>query len=270
MQMKTKNLYILKLGGSLLTDKTKPKSIRHDVLSRVTQEIVEADEKLLLIHGGGSFGHPIAKKYKISDGIVKSIVNQTLGLTETHYKMNELNSIILKSFLKKSFPCLPIQTSSSFIQDNQQITSHAIKIIETTLDLDILPILYGDILLDVSGNFSILSGDHIIYLLCRDLQRYKVSKVIFAMDIDGIYIQDENEEYGYKLANIIHKTELQNLELANLENKIDVTGGIKGKIKAIEKVLELKIPIQLINGLIEGYIYSALKNTTINCTTILS
>ena len=268
--MKAKNLFILKLGGSLLTDKTKPKSIRHDILNQVTQEIVDADEKLILIHGGGSFGHPIAKKYKISDGIDKKIVNQILGLTETHYTMNKLNSIIFKSFLKKSYPCLPIQTSSSFIQDNQQITSHTIKIIETTLDLDILPILYGDILLDSSGSFSILSGDHIIYLLCRDLQRYKVSKVIFAMDIDGIYIKDENEENEYKLAKIIYKNELQNLELANLENKIDVTGGIRGKIKAIEKILEFKIPIQLINGLIEGYIYSALKNVTINCTTILS
>lgn len=268
--MKAENLCILKLGGSLLTDKTKPKSIRHDILNQVIQEIVDADEKLILIHGGGSFGHPIAKKYKISDGIDKSIINQILGLTETHYTMNKLNSIIFKSFLKKFYPCLPIQTSSSFIQDNQQITSHAIKIIETALDLDILPILYGDILLDVSGSFSILSGDHIIYLLCRDLQRFNVSKVIFAMDIDGIYIKDENEENEYKLAKIIYKNELKNLELANLENKIDVTGGIRGKIKAIEKILEFKIPIQLINGLIEGYIYSALKNATINCTTIIS
>ena len=263
-------IYILKLGGSLLTDKQKPESIRYDILTRVTQEIINANEKLILIHGGGSFGHPPAKKYKISNGIDKKVVDQILGLSRTHYAMNKFNSIIVKSFLEKHCPVLPIQTSSSFFQDSQQTISQAIDIIEATLDLDIMPILYGDILLNMNGSFSIISGDQIIFLLCRDLKKFEVSKVIFAMDIDGIYIKDKINESNFKLAEIVHKKELNDLELVRMNRKIDVTGGIKGKIKVIEKILEFGIPIQLVNGLKEGYIYNSLKNISINCTTILT
>jgi isopentenyl phosphate kinase len=267
--MEDQKLYILKLGGSLLTDKQKPESIRYEILNRVTQEIIDANEKLILIHGGGSFGHPLAKEYKISNGIDRKIVNQTLGLSKTHFAMNKFNSIIVNSFLENHCPVLPIQTSSSFIQDSQQILSKAINIIEATLDLEIIPILYGDILLNMDSSFSIISGDQIIYLLCRDLKKYKVSKVIFAMDIDGIYIKDKSNESDYKLVDFVHKKELNDLELAKMDRKIDVTGGIRGKINAIDKILEYKIPIQLINGLKEGYIFNSLKNISINCTTIL-
>ncbi|TFG11938.1 MAG: isopentenyl phosphate kinase family protein [Promethearchaeota archaeon] len=262
-------LYILKLGGSLLTDKQKPESIRYEILTRITQEIINTKEKLILIHGGGSFGHPLAKKYKIFDGLDRKVVDQTLGLSRTHYAMNKFNSLIIKSFLDNNFPVLPIQTSSSFIQDSRQTFSQAINIIEATLDLDIMPILYGDILLSMDGSFSIISGDQIIFLLCRDLKNYKVSKVIFAMDVDGIYIKGKKNEKDHKLAEIIHKKELNDLELVKMDRKIDVTGGIEGKIKAIETILEFEIPIQLINGLKEGYIYNSLKNYSINCTTIL-
>ena len=268
--MDSQKLSILKLGGSLLTDKGKPESIRYETLTRVTQEIIKANERLILIHGGGSFGHPPAKKYKISKGIDQKIEDQILGLSKTHYAMNKFNSIIVKSFLENHYPVLPIQTSSSYIQNSRRTFSQAIDIIEATLDLGIMPILYGDILLNKNGSFSIISGDQIIFLLCRDLQKYEVSKVIFAMDIDGIYIKDNNNENNYKLAEIVPKKQLKNLDLVEMDSKIDVTGGIKGKIKAIEEILEFEVPIQLINGLKEGYIYNSLKNISIMCTTILT
>jgi len=88
-------IILLKLGGSLLTDKNKPFSIREDVVRSVIQQIIDANKKIILIHGGGSFGHPLAKKYNISTGIDSSISNQILGLTETHQSMNKFNSRII-------------------------------------------------------------------------------------------------------------------------------------------------------------------------------
>ena len=74
--MKSSNeIILLKLGGSLLTNKNKPFSIREDVVRNAVQQIIEANDKLILIHGGGSFGHPLAKKYKISKGYDTSIEN---------------------------------------------------------------------------------------------------------------------------------------------------------------------------------------------------
>ena len=93
------NVILLKLGGSLLTEKNKPLSIRKKVVKHTIQQIIEANEKVILIHGGGSFGHPIAKEYEILRGIDPTISNQILGLTQTHNAMVDLNSYLVNQFL---------------------------------------------------------------------------------------------------------------------------------------------------------------------------
>jgi len=266
---KNNNIVILKLGGSLLTDKNKPFSIREDIVKGSVRQIVDAKEKLILVHGGGSFGHPLAKKYSIMNGIDSTIPNQVLGLTETHQSMNEFNSYLIKLFLENKYPVLSIQASSIFIKDSQEISASHMEVIETALDLNILPILYGDIILDKQGSFSIISGDQIILELCKNLDKYTISKVIFTMETDGIYINDNESGDDCILATECYSDQLDNLNLANLGQKIDVTGGIKGKINFIQKICNHDIPVQLINGLKEDYIFKSLKNEKLNCTNIL-
>ena len=262
-------IVLLKLGGSLLTDKNQPFSIREEVVKSAIQQVIDAQEKLILIHGGGSFGHPLAKQYSISKGLNPSINNQILGLTETHQSMNKFNSYLINLFLEKNYPALSIQASSIFIRDLNKISTHSIEIIETALDLNILPILYGDIILDKQGSFSIISGDQIILELCEKLKKYKVSKVIFTMETDGLYINEKNSNGECILATECYSDELERLDLADLGQKIDVTGGIKGKLNFIKQICNYNIPVQLINGLKEGYIHKSLKNQKINCTNIL-
>jgi len=273
MRIKLKNrndIFLLKLGGSLLTDKNKPFSIREDVIKSAVQQIIEANERLILIHGGGSFGHPLAEKFSISKGFDTSIPNQILGLTETHQSMNNFNSYLIDLFLEKKYPALSIQASSIFIKDSFTISTQSIDIIETALDLNILPILYGDIILDKKGSFSIISGDQIIFELCENLKKYQISKVVFVMETDGIFINDEDpKQKSIKLATKLYLGDLENIDLADLGQKIDVTGGIQGKINSIKEICKYNIPVQLINGLKEGYIFKSLKNEMINCTNIL-
>ena len=62
-------LCFLKLGGSLITDKTQPGNDSADVLARVAREIKAAltenpDLKVVLGHGSGSFGHVAAAPYE--------------------------------------------------------------------------------------------------------------------------------------------------------------------------------------------------------------
>ncbi|MFX0043608.1 MAG: type 2 isopentenyl-diphosphate Delta-isomerase [Candidatus Hodarchaeota archaeon] len=259
-------IILLKLGGSLLTDKNEPFSIREDVVKSVVQQIIDANKKIILIHGGGSFGHPLAKKYDISTGIDPSISNQILGLSKTHQSMNKFNSYIINLFLEQNYPALSIQASSIFIKDSQIISTYSIDIIETALDLNILPILYGDIILDKQGSFSIISGDRIIRELCQNLKKYSVPKVIFTMETDGLYIKDNDNESI--LLTVCKSNELDSLKLAALGEKIDVTGGIRGKINSIKEICKYNIPVQIINGLENGNILKALKGQEIKCTEI--
>jgi len=266
---KNKKITLLKLGGSLLTDKNIPFSIREDIVKSAVRQIIDANEKLILIHGGGSYGHPLAKKYSISKGLDTSIPNQILGVAETHQSMVKFNSYIINNFLELNYPVLSIQPSSIFVKDSQDILTKSLDVIETALDLDILPILYGDIILDKQESFAILSGDQIILELCEKLPNYSILKVVFAMESDGLYVIDKKNSENYKLVTQCYSSELNKLNLADLGQKIDVTGGIKSKVDVIKRICQSKIPVQLINGLIEDNIFKSLKNQTLNCTNIL-
>jgi len=74
-------MIILKLGGSLLTDKRRKFSFRFEVMKRVAQEIKESGARLVVVHGGGSFGHPLAVEYKLAEGIVSEEQLRGVALT---------------------------------------------------------------------------------------------------------------------------------------------------------------------------------------------
>jgi isopentenyl phosphate kinase len=265
-----REIKILKLGGSLLTDKNKPFSIRENVVDDAIQQIIQSGEKLILIHGGGSFGHPLAKEFNIFNGINPQIKNQILGLVKTHEAMIQLNSIVIKKLLKNNVPAISIQPSSFFIKKTDNFEIFSTEIIENLLDLDILPVLYGDIVIDANNSFSIISGENIIIELCKNLRKYRIIEVIFAIEKDGLFIEEiEGEQSKIVLCSEVYEDEIDRLKIPNLENKIDVTGGIEGKIKSIKEISAYKIPVQIINGLKENYIYKAIKNKEILSTRII-
>ena len=60
---------ILKLGGSVITDKAADQGIvREADLLRIAKEVSEYRGKMIVVHGAGSFGHTYAKKYGLDMG----------------------------------------------------------------------------------------------------------------------------------------------------------------------------------------------------------
>jgi len=263
---KKNKIVILKLGGSLITEKNQPFSLNEDIIQSCVDQIIENSEKLIVVHGGGSFGHPTARKYKLREGKNDKIESQVFGVAETHFNMTKLNSFIISKFLEKNYSTIEIQSSSIFRNNSKGISEHAIENIERFLNLGITPILYGDIVLDEDISFSILSGDEIIYILCKNLINYKVSKVVFAADIEGIYVKGENKK-KYVVSRI-SSDDIDNLQLADMGTKIDVTEGIHGKLAQIKKIAQLGIPIEIINGTKPKFILKSLKNEKIESTYI--
>jgi isopentenyl-diphosphate delta-isomerase len=88
------------------------------------------------------------------------------------------------------------------------------------------------------------------------------------MENEGLYVKDGDGKA--KLLSEIDVNDLDGLNLADLGHKIDVTGGIKGKIKQIKEICKLGVPVQLINGLNESSILNALTNQKVISTSITS
>ncbi len=58
---------ILKLGGSVVTHKDRPRTPNTEAITRLATEVATAGpRRLIMVHGGGSYGHPLAKEYDIT------------------------------------------------------------------------------------------------------------------------------------------------------------------------------------------------------------
>ena len=99
-------MIILKIGGSILTEKDSAKpEVDYESLERIAGEIEDAlyseemsndlVDGLIIVHGAGSFGHPPAKKYKIGEPFERQeYLSKKLGFAEIQNDVKKLNSII--------------------------------------------------------------------------------------------------------------------------------------------------------------------------------
>ncbi|MEM2263300.1 MAG: isopentenyl phosphate kinase, partial [Candidatus Bathyarchaeia archaeon] len=177
---------ILKIGGSVITDKSKEMSVRMDIISRLADEILEADPKsLIIVHGGGSFGHPVAQKYAIKEGFKDP--SQIIGFAETHHVMTVLNGLFMDALIWRGIPAVSITPSSCILTKNGRIACFEDALLKRLLEMGFIPVLYGDAVLDTELGFTILSGDQITAFLAL---RLNAKNVVIGVDVDGLYDQD--------------------------------------------------------------------------------
>ena len=102
-------LVFLKLGGSLLTDKTRPQALRPMSWRGWPAELAEAlaarpELRLLLGHGSGSFGHVTARQHGTRDGV--RTAEQWRGYAEVSHVASELNRLVVDALWEAGVPAL--------------------------------------------------------------------------------------------------------------------------------------------------------------------
>ena len=96
---------------------------------------------------------------------------------------------------------------------------------------DLIPVTFGDVIHTSENNFSILSGDTIMSMLCTELHP-KFS--IFTTNVDGLYNDMKKGEIVREIR--VDKTDISNIFLEGAikkehsDSSFDVTGGMKRKI----------------------------------------
>jgi isopentenyl phosphate kinase len=233
---------IIKLGGSVITDKSKENCFKHETLDNLVNAIKKANKKNLIIHGAGSFGHILAKKFNLNEGHKTN--DQMLGFSLTHGMVQKLNTLVLDSFQKNGISAVAIPPHSTLILDNHDPLRFDIEIFKEYLDMDFTPVTFGDVVLDKKLGFSICSGDLLMLLLAKNL---KPEKVIFVIDEDGFYTSNPKKDSNAELIENATLDEL-NKFTTSIDEHADVTGGMQGKIDTIKKIAALGIDTILLNG----------------------
>ncbi|HIQ03087.1 MAG TPA: isopentenyl phosphate kinase family protein [Desulfurococcales archaeon] len=268
------NVIVLKLGGSVITDKNVENSIKWGVLKRIGNEIKSAlqhlsgNTKLIIVHGGGSFGHPLASKFKRIKGYYDS--EAFIAIREN---MNTLASIISLLLSCLGLKASHFQSSSLFILNKGRIVKAFLDPITYSLENDIIPILYGDIAVDLSRGYDILSGDSIVAYLAN---YYNAIKILYATDVDGVYTDNPKvnplakriERIIIVKSSIDGKYTISTRVKGDIIPHMDVTGGIYRKILDLAQYARRDLIAYIFNGLIEGNIFRAIINKPEECTVV--
>jgi isopentenyl phosphate kinase len=256
-------MIIIKLGGGLLTDKEEEFSIREDVLKRVAGEIKEgAGEDIIIIHGGGSFGHPLAKRYSLQNGFKDE--GQLEGVVKTRAAMEEFNRTVVESLAEAGLDAVGFQPSACIACRDKRIDRFDTTALEGFLKLGITPVLYGDVVVDEKLGFCILSGDQIIAHLA-DL--ISPGRIILGVDVDGVFTGDPKKGEGRLVEEISPENITEILEhLGAVET--DVTGGMKGKVMELAALAHRGHGSQIVNASVPGRLKKALLGEQVKGTRV--
>jgi isopentenyl phosphate kinase len=217
----TNKLVFLKLGGSLITEKNREATARKDVITRLAAELADIHRsnpnlRLLLGHGSGSFGHVPAKKYNTRTGV--------------------------------HTPEASVSAADS------RISTWNLAPIQSALDANILPVVFGDVAFDSTRGGTILSTEDLFVHLAAPL---RPARILLAGDEDGVYT--DFEAHSEIIPEITSSSDLSHIfEAATVA---DVTGGMAGKVQAMLNLAnqQADCEVRIFSGLVPGNLARALS-----------
>jgi isopentenyl phosphate kinase len=258
-------LTVLKIGGSVITDKSGELAPRTSEIARLTEEIWKSNaRRLIIVHGGGSFGHPAAQRYAIKNGLKED--SQKIGFSETHHVMTMLNGLFMDSLIWHEVPAVSVTPSSCIITESGRIEHFEDATMRALLNMGFIPVLYGDPVIDSKLGFAILSGDQLVSALAI---RFNAGRIVFGVDVDGLYDADPKVEKTAKMFKHLNQEELR-----KLQNKLcgptgcDVTGGMLGKVMELLPAVEKGIPVTIVNASKPGNVCRVLEGRPVEGTLI--
>ena len=261
-------MIILKIGGSILTNKDAVSEVDTKSLKRIASEIKSSLDnsfkELIIVHGAGSFGHPPAKKYKIGERFDESEYPQKrIGFCETQNAVKKLNMYICEAFIDEGLPVVAIPASSFMRATNKRITEGNLDCFKRYLDKGFIPVIYGDVVLDEELEICVISGDQLIQYLAKNLNP---DMVVLGTDVDGVY--NKNPKTHDDAIFFDKFSSLDDLDTFEGTTNVDVTGGMVGKIKELLYLADLGIESKIINAEVENNVFKVLENEKVKGTVI--
>jgi isopentenyl phosphate kinase len=255
-------LILLKLGGSLITDKLKPFTLREDVLKRLCTEIRDARQEknmaLIIGHGGGSFPHTSATKYQTQKGYVNK--DSKKGLSVVCNDAAKLNRLVVEELISAGENAISVQPSACCITNKGKITDWSLNNIKKTIKDGYIPVPYGDAVLDKSNGCCIVSTEEILGYLSKELG---AKRIILAGKVDGVL-----DSKGNLIDEINHKNFKEVKKHIHGSDAADVTGGMITKVEEMLSLANNGIESIIINGLKPGLVKNALLGKKVRGTVI--
>jgi isopentenyl phosphate kinase len=210
--------------------------------------------KLIIGHGGGSFPHKPAKDYRINEGIVNEESYKGISLVQD--AASQLNRIIVGSLIEAGENAISVQPSAELISEDGRIKEWYLEPMKEMLKYNLLPVPYGDVVLDIKKGCCIISTEEILNYLARKLD---VKRIILVGIVDGVFTADPQKNPNAKLIPEISSKNYEEIKkYLGGSAGIDVTGGMLHKVEEMFELAKLGIKSEIINANKENYLKRSL------------
>ncbi|MGD0172901.1 MAG: isopentenyl phosphate kinase [Anaerolineales bacterium] len=261
-----KEVVFLKLGGSLITDKSRARTARPDTIRRLVEEIAQARKavpglRLVLGHGSGSFGHMEAKKFETAEGVRSA--EDWHGFTMVWAAADQLNRIVTDALAAGGVPAIRIAPSSCAILADGRLAEMPVAPVWSALDAGLIPVVYGDAVFDRTRGGGIASTEMVFAHLARSIHP---QRILLAGIERGVF-----EDYPARevLLPRIRAAGWEEIR-TKLEGSAhtDVTGGMLSKVREMLDLIlrEENLHVLVFSGEIEGNVRRALSGETLEGT----
>lgn len=262
-----KHLVFLKLGGSLITDKTKPSYFIRDNVENVAKQInkalIKKDFSLIIGTGTGSFGHYYAIKYLATEPIKTDL--QHKGVCIIHDSVAFLNHLVITALINNNIHAFSVSPSSFISSNKSRITKYNKGIINKFLEKKFIPVLFGDMIIDSKYGAVVMSTEKLLSNLSLLFKKeYESISIIHAGITDGVI------DNAGKTVNRINVKNYNKVKRSIFKTQgFDVTGGMNHKLQIGMNLVKNGIKTIILNGLSSDALYKTLMGEQINTSTVI-
>ena len=254
------SLLCIKLGGSVITDKTKPYIARRATIRQIAKTLKKLQMPLLISHGVGSFAHTSASKYGGKNGYTSKT-----GIAKVFHDAATINHLVMDIFIEEGLPVVSFQPRSFLLSNKDHVKQVFFAPIIQALDQGLIPVIHGDVIMDEAQLTTIFSGETTLQILCKYLTRnnHPIKRVIQLSDVDGVY--DKNKEV---ISEITSQSWQAIQHDVTVSSNIDVSGGMQHKVEESLELASQGIETMIINGRSKNVLEKVLDGQNVTGTVI--
>lgn len=256
--MKKTPITLIKLGGSVITNKDIPMSMKNGFLASLVKQVkramTEASGKQLIVgHGSGSFGHVPASKYETIKGFVNE--ESVLGMAIVQDAAAQLNRKVVYEFIKNDVPAVTFAPSNTLVTASRRGRENFFQLLETYLEKGLFPVTYGDVVVDTDQGCTIWSTEEVLAFLTEMFlsEGYTVDAVVHVTEVAG-FLDAEKQV----VPEITAKNWPQLKKHLGITKGFDVTGGMGLKIEESLVLAKKGVKSVILSGTAQDNLYNYL------------
>ena len=256
-------MLLVKLGGSVLTEKARLRTPRRAAIRRLAAELASVRQPLVIVHGAGSYGHILASRHRLKDG--GSTSARRAAAARVQADVRELDRLVVDALNRAGFAAVPIAPSVVLTLDDGGVSTMDLTPFLEFSSLGFTPVTFGDVVRDLRRGFSVCSGDLLMLELAR---AFRPDRAVFAADVDGLFNADPKRRPKADLLETVSPNDLAKIEFSS-PRRTDVTGSIEGKVRRMFEIAEHVDACMIVNGNVKNRVRDALRGKRVVGTRIV-